>query len=83
MWPFRKHATTTVSVSAPQESTQIRGVRVHLKDLIQARHHIRNMGISGKTRSMPCWLVASDPHSKAEALILKNRGAISPVTMCG
>jgi uncharacterized protein (DUF58 family) len=51
MWPFRKPARTTVSVSATQESMQIRGVRVHLNDLIQARHHIRNMGISGKTRS--------------------------------
>ena len=51
MWPFRKRAKTTASVSAQQESTQIRGVRVQLNDLIQARHHIRSLGLSGKTRS--------------------------------
>ena len=51
MWPFRKRVITTASVSVPQEPTPFRGVRVHLNDLIQARHHIRTLGVSGKTRS--------------------------------
>jgi len=51
MWPFRKRAITPASVSIPQKSTSFRGVRVHLNDLIQARHHIRTLGVIGKTRS--------------------------------
>ncbi len=51
MWPFRKSARAPISVATPPEPNSFRGVRVHLADLIQARHQIGNLGIKHKTRS--------------------------------
>ncbi len=51
MWPFRKHASAPPSVAIPPEPNSFRGVRVHLTDLIQARHQIGNLGVKRKTRS--------------------------------
>ena len=51
MWPFRNRASAPVSVASPLETNPFRGVRVHLKDLIQARHHIGDFGVNRRTRS--------------------------------
>ena len=51
MWPFRNRARAPVSVASPLESNPFRGVRVHLKDLIQARHSIGHFGVNRRTRS--------------------------------
>jgi uncharacterized protein (DUF58 family) len=51
MWPFRKHVRAPISVAIPPEPNSFRGVGVHLKDLIQARHQIGNLGITRRTRS--------------------------------
>jgi uncharacterized protein (DUF58 family) len=51
MWPFRNRARAPVSVASPLETNPFRGVRVHLKDLIQARHPIGHLGANHRTRS--------------------------------
>ena len=51
MWPFRNRARAPVSVASPLETNPFRGVRVHLKDLIQARHAIGHLGANRRTRS--------------------------------
>jgi uncharacterized protein (DUF58 family) len=51
MWPFRNRETFSTSIATPPESNPFRGVRVHLKDLIQARHHIGNLWGNRRTRS--------------------------------
>ena len=51
MWPFRKGARAPLSVPVPLESNLFRGVRVTLKELIQARHHIGHLGGHRRTRS--------------------------------
>jgi len=51
MWPFRNSPQPTASSQVPSESKAFQGVRVRLRDLIQARHHIRAFGVHGKTRT--------------------------------
>lgn len=51
MWPFRNRARAPVSVASPPEPNPFRGVRVHLKDLIQARHLICGLEGNRRTRS--------------------------------
>jgi uncharacterized protein (DUF58 family) len=51
MWPFRNRARAPISVAIPPESNPFQGVRLHLKDLIQARHHICGLEVNRKTRS--------------------------------
>ncbi len=51
MWPFRNRASRLSPIATPPEANLFRGVRVHLKDLIQARHHIGNLGGKRRTRS--------------------------------
>ncbi len=51
MWPFRKRVRAPVSVVTAPEPNPFRGVRVHLKDLIQARHQIGSLGGNRRTRS--------------------------------
>ena len=51
MWPFRKRIFEPISIPSPSEPNSFRGVRVHLTDLIQARHHIGNLGVKRRTRS--------------------------------
>jgi len=51
MWPFRNFAQPTASFQAPSESKVFQGVRVRLCDLIHMRHHIRDFGGHGKTRT--------------------------------
>jgi uncharacterized protein (DUF58 family) len=51
MWPFHNRASAPVSVEPPPESNPFQGVRVHLKDLIQARHFISGLEVNRRTRS--------------------------------
>ncbi len=51
MWPFRNRARTPVPVATPSEYNAFRGVRVHLKDLIQVGHHLSNVNVHSRTRS--------------------------------
>ncbi len=51
MWPFRNRASAPVSVASPLESDPFQGVRVHLKDLIQARHQICGLEVNRRVRS--------------------------------
>ena len=51
MWPFRNRARTPVPVATPSEYNPFRGVRVHLKDLIQVGHHVSNLNVNSRTRS--------------------------------
>ncbi len=51
MWPFRNLPRVANPVKRDPESNFSRGVRVHLKDLIQARHQNFGLEINRKTRS--------------------------------
>ena len=51
MWPFRKRSSSSVSLETPPKSNPFRGVRIQLKDLIQARHYISNVEVNRNTRS--------------------------------
>ncbi|MDH5430104.1 MAG: DUF58 domain-containing protein [Nitrospirota bacterium] len=61
MWPFRNRTSTPLSAATPPESNPFRGVRVHLNDLIQARHHIG--GLEGKRRTRSHALLAGGERS--------------------
>ena len=51
MWPFRNRASASVSVASPLEYNPFQGVRVYLKDLIQARHQICGLEVNRRVRS--------------------------------
>ncbi len=51
MWPFRKHTREPISTPIPPEPNSFQGVRVHLTDLIKARHQIGKLGMKRRTRS--------------------------------
>ena len=51
MWPFRNRARAPLATKIPPESNPFRGVRLHLSDLIQARHHIYGLEVNHRTRS--------------------------------
>ena len=51
MWPFRNRVRAPVSGISPLESNPFRGVRVDLKELIQARHQMCGLEVNRRTRS--------------------------------
>ncbi len=51
MWPFRNRATAPIATKTPPELNPFRGVRLHLKDLIEARHYICGLDLNRRTRS--------------------------------